>query len=154
MTPDNLTVYAGSLDGFLYALDTSNFGSIKWKYPPGATGLSAIRSSPAIDSDGTVYFGTDDGILYAVNPDGTLKWTFPASGSIGAIRSSPTIGPNGIIYVGSDDGNVYAIDPFVDPRNIRNLYLTAAELGATPSDNWFNNGHLGGARGDGPQPDR
>jgi outer membrane protein assembly factor BamB len=140
VTPDGLTIYVGSDNGHLYARNCNSNGTIKWKFPPDATVIGAVKSSPAIDFDGTIYFGTDSGKLYAVNPDGTLKWTFPASGSVGDIRSSPTIGLNGIIYVGSDDGKVYAIDPFVDPRNMRNLYLTATELGVTPSDNWFNSG--------------
>src|SRR5260370_23632990 len=43
-----------------------------------------MRTSPAIGSTGTVYVGTSDldagsgidaGTLYAINPDGTLKWS-------------------------------------------------------------------------------
>jgi outer membrane protein assembly factor BamB len=137
VTTDGLTIYAGSDVGGLYAWDSN--GNPKPNFPF-ATG-DAVRSSPTIDFDGTVYFGTNGGKLYAVNPDGTLKWTFPSSGSVGAIRSSPTIGMDGIVYVGSDDGHVYAIDPFVEPRNIRGLYLTAAELGVTPdTGTWFEAG--------------
>ena len=32
--------------------------------------------TPAIASDGTIYYPTDDGYLNAVNPDGTLQWSF------------------------------------------------------------------------------
>jgi hypothetical protein len=47
-------------------------------------------------------------LLYAINPDGTLKWNFKTDNSIG---SSPTIGSDGTIYVGSYDGYLYAINP-------------------------------------------
>ena len=82
---------------------TSN---IKWMYtsPSG----SGIYSSPAIGSDGTIYIGSDDGGLYAINTDGTLKWRFSAGSQI---RSSPAIGSDGTIYVGSEDQFLYAINP-------------------------------------------
>ncbi len=46
--------------------------STKWKY----TTKSWIQSSPAIGTDGTIYFGSDDNKLYALNPTGTQKWNF------------------------------------------------------------------------------
>lgn len=49
-----------------------------------------------------------DGKLYAINPNGTEKWTFE-TGDV--ISSSPAIGPDGIIYVGSRNENLYAINP-------------------------------------------
>ena len=36
-----------------------------------------VYSSPAIGADGTIYVGSGGGKLYAINPDGTLKWAFP-----------------------------------------------------------------------------
>jgi outer membrane protein assembly factor BamB len=65
-----------------------------------------VNSSPAIASDGTIYVGSEDGSLYALNPDGTLKWGYDASS---AVNSSPTIGSDGTVYVGSESGNLYAI---------------------------------------------
>ena len=65
-------------------------------------------SSPAIGADGTIYVGSGDDNLYAVNPDGTQKWAFPTGNYI---ESSPAIGADGTIYVGSDDDNLYAINP-------------------------------------------
>jgi tetratricopeptide (TPR) repeat protein len=46
--------------------------------------------------------------LYAINPDGTEKWSF-ATGGI--VNSSPAIGGDGTIFVGSVDKNLYAINP-------------------------------------------
>jgi len=69
-----------------------------------------VLSSPAIGSDGIIYVGSGDGYLYAINPDGTLKWKYRAWGSV---DSSPAIGSDGIIYVGSQIGycGLHAINP-------------------------------------------
>ena len=62
--------------------------------------------TPAIGKDGTLYVGYDDEYLYAINPDGTLKWKFKTEG---IIYSSPAIGKDGTVYVCSD--SLYAISP-------------------------------------------
>lgn len=36
------------------------------------TAAGPINSSPAIGNDGTIYVGSEDSNLYAMNPDGTL----------------------------------------------------------------------------------
>ena len=97
------TIYVGSLDGNLYALDRN--GTQKWSF---ATG-SMVYSSPAIGADGTAYVGSYDGNLYAINADGTKKWAFPAGGAAASVPSSPAIGADGTVYVGSSDGNLYAV---------------------------------------------
>lgn len=67
-----------------------------------------IESSPAIGADGTVYFGSDDGCLYALNQYGTMKWRFETGDFV---TSSPAIGRDGTVYFGSDDYYVYALNP-------------------------------------------
>ncbi len=70
---------------------------------------AAINSSPAVDpGDGTIYVGSNNNRVYAINPDGTRKWAF-ATGGI--VVSSPAVGSDGTIYVGSNDNRVYAINP-------------------------------------------
>ncbi len=49
-------------------------GTLKWKFQTG----NRIYSSPVIGRDGTVFIGSDDGSLYAINPTGYLKWRFRA----------------------------------------------------------------------------
>ena len=78
---------------------------MKWSFPTG----SLLSSSPVIGTDGTVYVGSGDWNLYAINPDGSQKWAFPTGGSIW--WSSPAIGTDGTLYIGSDDRNLYAISP-------------------------------------------
>jgi outer membrane protein assembly factor BamB len=84
-------------------------GAKRWVSETGG----AIHTSPAIGSDGTVYVGSNDGKLYAIDIKGKKKWEF-AIGSpttVGCVCSSPAIGADGTIYVGSNDKNVLAINP-------------------------------------------
>ena len=84
-------------------------GSKKWTYETeGGQFWGAVNSTATIGSDGTIYFGSDDNNLYAINPDGSKKWNFKTSGDV---YSSPAIGSDGTIYVGSRDNNLYAINP-------------------------------------------
>ncbi len=78
-------------------------GEMKWAFKIGAGGRGV--TSAAIGSDGTIYIGFNDFILFAINPDGSKKWTI----GLGKRQSPPTIGSDGSIYVGSGD-NIYAIN--------------------------------------------
>ncbi len=52
--------------------------------------------------------GSEDYKLYALNPDGTEKWSFAAGDHL---NSSPAIGSDSTVYVGSGDLKVYALNP-------------------------------------------
>jgi len=78
-------------------------GTLKWNYN---TVSSLGNSSPAIGNDGTVYVGSSDGKFYAVNPNGTHKWSYTTGSTF---SSTPAIGPNGTIYCGSYDGKLHAL---------------------------------------------
>jgi|GEM_PF-739522 len=67
-----------------------------------------IYSSPTISSDGTIYFGSENGMLYAVSSEGQQKWGYDLGE---ATYSSPAIDQKGVIYAGSDAGVLYAIYP-------------------------------------------
>ena len=77
----------------------SNTGQEQWSFRTGGE----IESSPAI-SGGTVYVGSKDGKLYAINRKAGQKvWEY----TIGAwINSSPAVSGN-MVIVGAYDGNVY-----------------------------------------------
>ena len=95
-----------SYPSYFYAFDLN--GSEIWKYQH--EGENAY-SSPAIAEDGTIYFGDMSGWLYAINPNGTLKWKYKTDDYI---LSSPAIGSDGIIYCIStynSDGVLYAFYP-------------------------------------------
>lgn len=98
-------VYFGSDDRNVYAVeDIGTSGRLKWK--TATNGL--VESSPAVGADGTVYIGSDDSKLYALNGStGAVRW----SRSLNLlVRSSPVISQNGTVYVGSDDDRLYAIN--------------------------------------------
>jgi eukaryotic-like serine/threonine-protein kinase len=119
------TVYVGSSDHFLYAIDRAS-GTQKWKFKT----ESRITSSPAV-SGGIVYFGSFDGNFYAVDAaKGELKWKFATPGErrfaathlhgsspaaevmpdpFDFFLSSPVVS-NKAVYFGSGDTNVYALD--------------------------------------------
>jgi outer membrane protein assembly factor BamB len=103
------TVYVGSDDGYLYAIDRS--GALKWKFLTGGP----IETSPAIGPQGVVYAGSDDGYLYAINRDGSLRWRFPpGNNNFDLLHSSPTVGPDGTIYIAidvNDFAKLWAINP-------------------------------------------
>lgn len=112
--------HGGASHGGLSPYDTSHVnGEVKWIFE--ADG--AIESSPVIGPDGTIYFGTHENNLYAVNPDGTLKWTFdcgdPVSGPSAqgdgdikkGIISTPAVDVNGTIYFTSLSNYMFALNP-------------------------------------------
>jgi outer membrane protein assembly factor BamB len=78
--------------------------SFRWQYAAG----SPITAAPAVGTDGTVFFGTQDGQLHALNADGSLRWRFRTGGRI---QSSPAVGTDGVVYFGSDDRGIYAVGP-------------------------------------------
>ena len=113
-------IYVDSDDGNLYALNSQ--GVLVWKFQ---TNFSFApyrpRTTPAVGSDGTIYLaGTlsnagaagAEGILYAINPGGKLKWsiTVPPIEGVGGFLS-PTLGPDGTIYVSDFDFRVLAVHP-------------------------------------------
>ena len=96
--------------------DTSHVdGTVKWIFETG----DAIESSPVIDSNGTIYVGSHDGYLYAINPDGTEKWRFDAGPPIYDVRwnvnksimATPAIASDGTIYIYSSANYLFAVNP-------------------------------------------
>ena len=75
---------------------------VKWKFRAGGP----IVSSPAV-LDGTVYFGSADHNVYALDEaSGALRWKFATRGRV---TSSPAV-VGDTLYIGSFDGNLYALD--------------------------------------------
>jgi len=74
--------------------------------------LGVVWSSPVIDENTTIYFGTtsSDSALYAIFPNGTMKWRYQADGRIWC---TPTIAEDGTIYFTTwgGYGNMHALYP-------------------------------------------
>ena len=95
------TVYIGSLDGHLYALDLTT-GALKWQYQA----AGEIKSSPTVD-DSTVYFGDEHGTFHALDmSNGQSRWTFTAEAGI--TSSANRSGDH--LYFGSYDQHIYCLD--------------------------------------------
>ena len=123
--PDG-TIYVGSLDGKLYALNPN--GTAKWTFAAN----DFIGPSPAVDANGTIYVGSKDYNLYAINPDGSKKWAVPFRTGFW-IHSSPSIGVDGTIYVGSVDRKIYAINPD-GTKKWPTPFATGGEVYSSPKD--------------------
>jgi outer membrane protein assembly factor BamB len=65
-------------------------------------------SAPAVGTNGTIYFGTWTGKLWALNPDGSRKWVFQAGNEI---KSAPAVSLEGMVYFGCRDRKFYALRP-------------------------------------------
>ncbi|MDP7011310.1 MAG: PQQ-binding-like beta-propeller repeat protein [Verrucomicrobiota bacterium] len=99
------TVYVGSFDKNIYALNSGN-GAKKWEFETGGW----VNSSPAIGPDNTVYACSRDNKIYALDgKTGTKKWEFK-TGARDNLYSSPALGLDGTVYVGSMGGKVYALN--------------------------------------------
>jgi outer membrane protein assembly factor BamB len=95
------TVYVGSMDGFLYAIDLTT-GRVRWQYK---TAGPVEESSPCVH-DGVVYVGDLGATLHAVDAaTGRTRWTFRAEDEI---KSSPNWAENRI-YFGSYDQHLYCL---------------------------------------------
>ena len=100
---------------------------VVWEFDLHSSGNS---SSPAIGSDGTLYVGSMDGNLYAINPDGSLEWSYSTGDSI---SSSPALGRDGTIYVGSRDSNLYAINPDEPDGPLTWHFATGGAIWSSPA---------------------
>jgi len=107
---DNGTLYFGSGDGNLYAVDAQS-GAERWRFKTGGP----VTSSPAV-ANGTVFFASRDGKLYCVRArDGGLVWSHTFGKDLTTENywdfylSSPAI-VGRALYVGSGDGHLYAFD--------------------------------------------
>jgi len=86
----------------------NTLGVEKWRFPAG----DWCDGSPSIGADGAIYFGSDDGYLYSVYPNGTLKWKFRAERGVGDFGSHPAIAEDGTVYFGTTFGSyIQAVNP-------------------------------------------
>ena len=94
----------------------SGDGDLKWVYETGSN--RPPQSGILIDSSNTIYFGSRDSCIYALNPDGTFKWKYKTSGFI-VQEVIPNIDLAGNIYITNfifdpaepDRGELYCIKP-------------------------------------------
>jgi len=95
-------IVVGNDSGYVYCFDDA-LNQVWRRLLPGP-----VISSPAITPDGTVYIGSDDARLYALNiNDGSNVYSpFQAEDFI---TSSPVVDASNTVYFSTDDGSVYAV---------------------------------------------
>jgi len=107
--------------GFL--IQPGDFSPTIWNFNAG----DIIQSSPAI-KDKIIFFGSHNGIIYAVNmEDSTKTWEYKTEGPV---ISSPTL-VNDTLYIGSSDGNIYALN--TANGELKWKYETGGAVESTPS---------------------
>jgi outer membrane protein assembly factor BamB len=86
-----------------FDLDVPKGNALLWSFPTG----DQVESSP-VPYGGKVYFGANNGYLFAVDSvRGTEAWKLLLGGQV---MASPTISDDGIIYIGCTNHTFYAID--------------------------------------------
>ncbi len=111
------TVTFGSGDENLYRLrrtnrDIARKRRVLWRFtPPQPPGQGQLvnwwEGNVVLGPDGTLYAGNTGGGVYALNPDGTQKWSFPTGN---AVWSAVAIGDDGRLFFDSLDLFIYAAD--------------------------------------------
>ena len=128
------TLYVGSSDGWLYALDAED-GTVEWRYDAG----TSIASAPAVAGD-VVLVGDRAGVLHGVRrATGAGRWRLETGPEVALpwgregwdyFQASTTIA-GGTAYWGSGDGNLYAVDPATGDEKWR--FETGGRIRSTPA---------------------
>ena len=102
--PDESVYYAFD-DGRVVALNAN--GQLKWDYFMGGTNTpSRVATTPALASDGTLYF-TGEHYLHALDSDGQLLWRFDGGSNV---LGAPLVGADGTVYVCGSSGALFAVE--------------------------------------------
>lgn len=131
ITSDRKLIFATS-KGSIYGFDLADLPAPiapTW-FIPGSG--DSIFTSPCIDDQGFLYFGTKSGTLIKVSmvrgESPQILWNVSVGSSFYA---SPVVDADGILYVGSIDSKVYAIDTY-DGSTIW-TYTTSGSIRTTPA---------------------
>ena len=113
LTPGAITFISG--DGHMYHFHTGKMELSQrpiWVYEaqlrPGVSYNRWFEGNVAVGFDGTFYSGNTNFLYYAIQPDGTLKWTYPTTSNN---WSQAAFGDDGTIFWGSNDTYIRAVAP-------------------------------------------
>jgi len=68
-----------------------------------------VDTTPAIGADGAIFFGSHNE-LFALEPNGTLRWRFSAGDEGSKIFTSPALSKDGSLYFGTQGNYIFAMD--------------------------------------------
>jgi outer membrane protein assembly factor BamB len=115
------TVYVGSLDEHLYALDLAT-GRQKWAYKAGPI------KAPVSVRQGLVYVGDADGLFHCVDAaTGTKRWTFETGAEI---TSGANFAGDNVLF-GSGDETLYCLSP--DGKRLWEFKIQGGPVNGTPA---------------------
>ncbi|MHB9131375.1 MAG: outer membrane protein assembly factor BamB family protein [Armatimonadota bacterium] len=116
--PGQWTVYIGSDDGYLRAIDPDNGPDRDTRYGHWQNSveqyLGKVRGTPVVDNRlARVYATSVTGRLFAFAQNGQYLWAYPRlqSPSVGPISVSPVLDEQGNIYFATQTGYVYKVTP-------------------------------------------
>jgi large repetitive protein len=134
VSSDGKTVYLGfAAGGFngpsqatFYALEAPASGidpRVAWTVDLGAV---RVMASPTVGPDGTIYVANGAGQLFAIAPNGTVRWTAQTGPTV---KSAPALALDGSIYHATSDGKLYALS---SQGQVKWTFDFGEHLGPTP----------------------
>jgi len=139
ISADGKHIYLGGSNGLLYSFNTESY-ELDWSANLVTTNSSrnlvnsnSIFTSPLISSlDGTIYVGSYNGYLHAVDLSGNKKWSYVVDFPF---QSSPIIDTSGTIFFGAGekmyairDNNVYGNSYWLTPFSADGKILTSPAI--------------------------
>jgi outer membrane protein assembly factor BamB len=109
-----------------HIIDVSDEGtraSIVWRY----TTTAAIEVSASVGTDGTIVAGTNDRFVYALKPNGALKWR----SGLGTESYSSSSVSGGLAYYGDNSGALHVVreqngTPVATDHGVKGLWAAQA----------------------------
>ncbi len=98
------TIYVATGQGAAYVYAFNSGGAVLWNSPQLD---GAVVNSPAF-ANNSIYVGTTNGTLYALNTNGSVRTSRTFNAGRGVLTSPAIV--NGRVYIGSDDTSVYGVD--------------------------------------------
>jgi hypothetical protein len=98
-------------------------------------GFEWCVNQPAVDAAGTVYANSEDGFLYAVGPDGSLRSRIFLDLALGAAYTPLSIGADGVVYA-QNAGHLFAIGTPLRATPLRPARPRPVPRKATSSRAW------------------
>jgi outer membrane protein assembly factor BamB len=101
---NNGSIYVGTSEGDLISINSAM--DENWRY---SIGEPDINSSPALDEDQNVYYGSVNHNVYSLDHEGNFRWLFDTGG---AVDSSPALDDSRVYVVGgpSSSARLYALN--------------------------------------------
>ena len=117
--------------------------AVRWRFKTG--GIASM--APAVGADGTIYIGSKDHNVYAIDPAGRERWRATLGSNIN--DTGFVLGKDGTVYVGCSDSNVYA---FTSDGQKKWATSVQAEVGLAPVAGGDGTLYVGGLANAGPVP--